>query len=119
MPLLVTGGLGSTVAAAPPAVTGISPAPGTAILPTTQLVFDVTVAGGVPFTVLILTADMPSLSIREVVHDGFGFGPAYRGPVNQRTAVTNGFRFTLMRDGGWPSSPTLTPYAVAGGLENT
>lgn len=46
---------------------------------------------------------------REVVHDGGGAGKPF-GPLYQASSVapiSRGFRFTLVRTGGWPSSPRL------------
>lgn len=101
----------------PPVVGSFSPAVGSGITATTQLEFSVTDTSG-DFTRIILVADFHMLGIREIIHDGYNFGPSYRGPHNLRTNITNGYRFTVLRTGGWPESPTIMPFAIDGGAEN-
>lgn len=44
----------------------------------------------------------------EVVHDGVtGFSPTFTGPTNQRVSISDGYEYTILRDGGWPSTPVL------------
>jgi hypothetical protein len=43
----------------------------------------------------------------EVVHDGSGFSPTFSGPTNQRTSISDGYEFQILRDGGWPSTPVV------------
>lgn len=43
----------------------------------------------------------------EVVHDGSGFSPTFTGPTNQRVSISDGYEYTILRDGGWPSTPVL------------
>jgi len=57
---------------------------------------------------------------RELVYDADGFNPAhYAGVSNTKTTITNGFRFTLLRDGGWFGALSIKVYAIdEGGGEN-
>ena len=95
----------------PPVVGSFSPAPGTSITASTPLEFSVTDNSGL-FTRIILIADFRALGIREIIHDGYAFGPNYRGPYNSIASITNGFRYSALRTGGWPESPTIQPFAI-------
>lgn len=95
----------------PPVVGSFSPAPGTSITASTPLEFSVTDNSGL-FTRIILIADFRALGIREIIHDGYAFGPNYRGPYNVISSITNGFRYSALRTGGWPESPTIQPFAI-------
>ena len=111
-PLLNTSG------GALPVVANYVPAPGTGLLPTQTISFDVTVTGG-GFKQLLLEIEFPPLGIREIAWDSdSGFGPNYQSPGNSATAITNGFHFVLLRNNAWPASPTLVPRAISGGQEN-
>lgn len=48
----------------------------------------------------------------DMVHNSDRFGSAYQGSTNVRSNITNGYRFTLLRDGGWPGTPSITVHAV-------
>jgi hypothetical protein len=48
----------------------------------------------------------------DMVHNSDRFGSAYQGSTNVRSNITNGYRFTLLRDGGWPGTPAITVHAV-------
>lgn len=80
----------------PPVVTLVSPAQGN-VDPSTPIVVDVTDVGG--FHSIIVTARLPLSARNEVVYDGV-FDDVYGGST--RAAITNGFRFTIRRNGGWP-----------------
>lgn len=84
----------------PPSVSDFSPAPGTPISVGSKVAFSVTDNLGAFSTVAVL-ALFPNLGIYEVVHDGTAFGPAYSAN-GIRQAIANGWRYTLLRDGGWP-----------------
>lgn len=102
----------------PPVVTNISPAAGTAIGAAQSISFDVTDDSGL-FRLIMVIADFGLLAIREVIHDGMSFGPRYLASGNGRVAIPGGWHYTVLRQGGWPSSPTITPYAIdLGGGEN-
>jgi hypothetical protein len=101
----------------PPVVSGFNPPPGTGILATTPISF--VVSDPVGLQLIMVVADFARLGLREVIHDGTAFGPAYKNARCVRTAGTNSFSYTVLRTGGWPESPTLTPYVVdTAGKEN-
>lgn len=105
--------------ATPPVVAVVSPAAGSAITAFTPLVFSVTDDTGL-FRRIIVVADFPYIGIREVVHDGDTFGPTYSEAVNTRSTISGGYQYSVTRDGGWPASPRLIPYAIdREGTENT
>lgn len=83
-----------------PTVTVVSPAVTEGISSTTPIVVDVTQATA------LISASFPGLSTYEVVHDGTSFAPAYAA-LSSRTAITGGFRYTLLRQQGWPASPRI------------
>lgn len=93
-----------------PAVANLSPTPGTALQKTQPVSLEVTDVGGLRRVMVV--ASFPGLDLEEVVHNGTSWGPRYSLAPNARTAITNGYRFTVLRRGGWPAPPTLTAYAV-------
>jgi hypothetical protein len=57
--------------------------------------------------------------VEEVVHDGVNFRGYYQVGCS-RVIVTDGWGYTVLRSGGWPSSPTIRVFAVdAEGNEGT
>lgn len=70
--------------------------------------FDVTDDSGA-FTRIIVTCTLDG--IMEVVHDGDQFHGLYAG-VSRRSLITNGFRYFVGRQGGWPASPTFETFAI-------
>lgn len=114
------GGGGSSADTTPPSLTNFSPAFGNPIASTQVISFDVTDNSG--FTrLIILHAGFPTLVGTEVIHDGETFSARnYSNISNTRTPITGGFHYTILRDGGWPSTLTLYPFAVdQSGNENT
>lgn len=104
-----------------PVVSNVTPTAGTGIYSTDTVGFDVTDAGG--FRRVMLVADFAANinrdAIKEVIHDGTSWGPNYTGSPNARAAITNGYRYTIRRVDGWPSAPTITPFAIdTSGNEN-
>lgn len=89
-----------------PTVAVVSPASNLIITPSTQLVIDVT--DNVLLRRVLLVARTGGLE--EVVHNGNAFGPMYSRDPNRREAISGGYRYTLLRRGGWPSSPTIDAY---------
>jgi hypothetical protein len=89
-----------------PAVSNVL-APGE-ITRTTPLVFDVTDGEG-------LRRVLPSILFPgrppELAHDGEAFTVGYVDD-STRTAITGGWRYSLLRRGGWPAPPTLRVYAL-------
>lgn len=105
--------LGSGDATAP-SVSGVTPAGGATLVPTSTVQLDVTDAGG--FRRVLLVAELPTS--QEVIHNGAAFTATYQ--ESTRTAITNGWRYVVRRVGGWPrGSWTLRPYAIdTSGNEN-
>jgi hypothetical protein len=95
----------------PPIVDGLIPAAGTNVSVSRVLQFDVTDTEG--FTRIIVKAQKVGVLLDEVVHDGTQFGAMYQNASNTRTPITDGYRYTILRDGGWVvGGPTLTVYAT-------
>jgi hypothetical protein len=92
------------------ALTVISPTPGQPISATKPLVIEVTDEGAALDKVVIMAAYSGVLQ-KEVVYDGSAFAPTFTNNTNAKASITSGFRFTLLRDGGWPGSPTITVVA--------
>lgn len=100
----------------PPSVAAFSPPLAAAIGPRQPLALEVT---GTDLQRVVLLVDFPGLNTYEVAHDGSTFSSAYPARVgNTREAITDGFRFTLLRQEGWPASPRVIPMAFdsTGGL---
>lgn len=92
---------------APPVVTVVSPSTALAIFTMTPLVFDVT---DIALHRVILAVGYGTSGDQEVVFDGQSFTASYARST--QAVITNGFRFTLQRRGGWTASPTLHVYAA-------
>ena len=107
---------GSSGDVTPPVVTIVSPTPGTGILRTQPITFDVTDETG--FRRVMVLASFPSKGIYEVIHDGDRWGPHYDVSPNARTDIAGGHRFTVLRRGGWPAAPSILPMPIdVGGNE--
>jgi hypothetical protein len=91
-----------------PVISNWVPTPGTTIQPGTALQFDVTDVNA-DLNVIVVKVAFAGGGAFEIAHDGSQLGPNYSG---SRTVITNGFRYVLNRSGGWPSTPTITIYAV-------
>lgn len=93
-------------------ITVVSPPEGTPITRITPLVVEV-----VPQTALQrvwISARFGGALPEEVVHDGgAAFAATFTNGTNARASISGGgYRFTLLRDGGWPSQPSLNITAV-------
>lgn len=73
------------------------------------VVVDVTDADGNLGRVFVV-ARYPATGKEELVHQGDRFTTDFNGQ-SSRAPLANGFRFTLKRSGGWPSSPIIDVYA--------
>jgi predicted phage tail protein len=89
-----------------PSISDISPVPGTPIRPTDTVSFNVTD-----------NVDLRHVEIRvaqrdvvETVFNGTAFVGRYTGSA--RVAIAGGHRFTVLRSGGWASSPTFSVDAI-------
>jgi len=98
----------------PPVIKNVSPSILFAIPPTSPISFDLisdvnsasTLLVGLP-TILL----DPSTGAPELVHDGTNFTPLYK-LHSTRTAITGGFHYVILRQGGWPTQPFLGIQAV-------
>jgi len=77
----------------------------------TPIIIDV-YSGSVPLRRAWINASYAGLLVDDMVHNGDRFGSAYQGLVNVRSEISNGYRFTILRDGGWPGTPAITAHAV-------
>lgn len=98
------------VDATAPAVGNFSPAPGTPIARTGPVSFDVTDDSG-DFRRIFVVAFFPATGVTEVVHDGDAFRGFYAAS-SARTMIAAGFRYTVLRSGGWPAAPTIQTFAI-------
>lgn len=93
----------------PPVVSNVSPPSGQPILPDTPLQFDITDADG--FVLIIPMIMLDPYRLPEPVTDNLtAFTPLY--VASTRVAITDGFRYTLRRKGGWTTQPELVIWAV-------
>lgn len=88
----------------------ISPTPGSTITTTTPFVVEVTDDSGA-FRRVILTVQYERSGVVEVVHDGDGFKGHYASS-SSRSLISGGWRYNILRAGGWTSSPTFEVYAI-------
>lgn len=92
-----------------PVISNFSPAPGTPISSTQVISFDVTDNIGL-FTRIIIIARFGTT--QEVVHDGSSFSFLYSNASCTVAPITNGFHYTVLRTGGWPSTMIFEPFAI-------
>lgn len=101
----------------PPTLANQLPAPGTLIDERTPLQFDVTDAGGLRRVIVTMRDALDG--VEEVVHDGDLFRGLFLGS-STRTVISGGWRYRVLRQGGWKSSPTMRVYALdTSGNEST
>lgn len=99
---------GPTPDVTPPVVSNFSPVAGSRLSSAAEAVaFDVTDAGGL--ALVLVSVRYPS-GAEELAHDGAAFAPTFS--LSSRAAIANGYRYTLRRRGGWPSSPTIRIFPV-------
>ena len=109
-----TGGQDGT----PPTVSNFSPSVGSNVSMFETITFDVLDNQSL-FRRIILVADYSTVVPDEVIHDGNSFGPNYSNGSNVRSAIAGGYRYTILRDDGWPGNITITPFAIdTSGNEN-
>lgn len=104
----------------PPVVTWVTPAPGTTISADAEIIVDITDDTGLWCNYAVRVAypfaspDRPE----ETIYTGTRFADFYS--TSTIVAITNGFRFTLRRRDGWPSTPKIEVDPVdAGGNRST
>jgi hypothetical protein len=91
---------------AAPVIGNFSPSVGTPIGRNESVSFDVTDDTGLLRAEIWVTLGIDTF----VVHDGDVFLGAFA--ISTRSTIAGGFRFTVRRNGGWPSSPTFTIHAT-------
>lgn len=99
--------VGGILAAQPPAVSIDTPLPPT----TAGTPIVITVVGGnvsIPIRRAWIDVVFPGILASEVIHNSTRFGVFYSNGTNTRVAYTDaagrvGYRYTVLRDGGWPS----------------
>lgn len=94
----------------PPVVSGFDPAPGTQITRTQAIDFDVTDDSGL-FARIFVVAFFKSTGVQEVIHDGTGFVGFFTA-TSSRVVIANGFRYTVLRSGGWTEAPTIRVFPI-------
>lgn len=101
----------------PPVIDNFDPPQGTAIDPAQGISFDVTDNSG-NFRRIVVHAVFDD-GVEEVVHDGDSFRGFYQ-VGNSRVFIAGGYRYNLLRAGGWPGNPTIRAFAIdASGNEDT
>jgi len=95
-----------------PVVTIVTPLPPASA--TTPVVFTVVGTAAVALRRAWASAAFPGIVGDEVVHNGDRFGAFYTNGINTRTSITNGYQFTVLRDGGWPvgSFPVAASFTI-------
>jgi hypothetical protein len=94
-----------------PVVTLLSPQIAAGISRTQPLSFKVEDNLGLLGRVMVV-ARFPGRDVEEVIHTGTRWGPLYDVSPNSRTPIANGYLYSVLRRGGWPTSPSLDVYAL-------
>jgi hypothetical protein len=94
----------------PPTISIVAPSVGSSIGANQPIVVDVTDDAGV--SLVVLTVEQGSA--HEVVWLRDAFATSY-ATGSLRTAIANGYRYTIRRAGGWIASPVFHAEAVDGG----
>jgi hypothetical protein len=92
----------------PPVTTNVTPTPGTPIDVDQAVSVDVTDDTGL-FRRVLIAVELEGQT--ELAWDGDTWLGHYADGGSVRDPIASGFRFTVLRDGGWPSSPTLRVFA--------
>ena len=99
-------GTGEAAVGTPPVVTIVSPTTGTTIARTAPLVLDVVDPDGLELQRLMIRSGGASARWEQAYKDG----AACVGFSVTRTAITDGYRYEITRDGGWnPGDLELEP----------
>ncbi len=105
----------------PPEVTYVDPPPGAQISADRSITIDVTDdTGGFANIQLRVRYETDPIMPTESIYGGDTLGE-FESCYESSTVVTitNGFRFVLVRDGGWPSSPTFVASPIDGSGNTT
>ena len=97
-----------------PVIDDFDPARGSTIESDDSISFSITDAdsGGV-FSIIVVAASFQNEDGSErvdIIHDGDVFRVGYVSST--RLAITNGWRYTVVREGGWPSTPKIEWFVV-------
>lgn len=92
---------------APPTITVISPPEEDTIGRTIPLVFSVVADSAIAALRRVVVSVSYGGEIEELVHNGTTFSGGFSGGLNARVNVANGYRFTILRFGGWRAGPIL------------
>lgn len=92
-----------------PVVHNFVPAVGSYISSSQPISFDVTDDSGKFRRIIVHVAFADGTE--EVAHNGESFR-GYYSTTSTRVLITNGWRYTVMRSGGWPSTPTFNVFAI-------
>lgn len=81
---------------------------------TTPIVFTVVGGASVPIRRAWASMVFPGIVGDDVIHNSARFGMFYTSSINARVSITNGFQFTILRDGGWPvgAFPLATSFTI-------
>jgi len=62
-----------------------------------------------------ISAAFPGIIGDEVIHNSDRFGAFYTNGTNTRVSITNGYQYTILRDGGWPvgAFPLASSFAIS------
>jgi hypothetical protein len=93
----------------PPVIANVTPPVSTVISSSQIISLDVTDNLWQLSDVLIMCR-FSGTSLYEVVHDGNSFGPMYL--TSLRTPISGGYTFSVLRTGGWPTSPSIFAAAI-------
>ncbi len=86
------------------------PAPGSLLTRQQPVAFDVTDESGV-FRRILIHVKYSNGGATEVVHNGDVFETPYT-TASRRTTIAGGYRYSVLRSGGWPTAPTFIAYPI-------
>jgi hypothetical protein len=101
----------------PPVISNVDPPVGSRVPRERAISIDVTDNLGA-LRAAILVGKFAEAQMVEVIHDGTAFTYHYQA-LSTRSVITNGYRYSVRRDTGWPGNPEITGYFVdTSGNEN-
>ena len=98
---------------ATPVFTQVSPTAGSKIGKDEAVILTVTDTDD-NITLAYLVASLDINEPAEVVHDNVSFRPKYNTITTSRSVIANGFQYSVLREGGWPATPTFSMFARSG-----
>lgn len=94
---------------ATPVLANVAPTVGAIITSAQVISFEITSTPALQRVMVFVR--FPGARIEEVIWDGTDFTERYQG-VSSRVAITNGFRYSVIRNPVWPDSPQFAIYAI-------